>query len=104
MRALKAVKIVALLFAAAFLSTPTFAGSHKDKSAKKNGKEQAKYVFVTGSNIPRKVKVKPVGNTVANLRVYNRQEIDRTGRVTTAGVLAQDPSVSVTMGGAGGIR
>jgi hypothetical protein len=104
MKRSKAVKVAALLLSAAFLATPLFAGSHKSKSATKSDKEQYAYVFVTGSSIPRKVKIKPVGNTIENLRVYNRREIDQTGRVTTAGVLAQDPSVTVTMGRAGGVR
>jgi hypothetical protein len=64
-----------------------------------------KYVFVTGSMIPQRVKVKSIGTaTVSPLRVIKRREIDQTGRFTTEGVLAQDPSVRVISGtrGAGG--
>jgi outer membrane cobalamin receptor len=61
------------------------------------------YVFVTGSRIPQKVKIKAIGtNTASPLRVYKRNEIDQTGRFTTADVLAQDPSVRVISGRAGG--
>jgi hypothetical protein len=61
--------------------------------------ERYAYVFVTGSMIPQKVKIKPIGTkTVSPLRVYNRNEIDQTGRFTTAGVLAQDPSLRVISG------
>jgi hypothetical protein len=96
MKTSKAVKVLSLLLIGAFLATPIFGGQPKDKSSKNNKeKDQYAYVFVTGSNIPRKVKLKPVGTTVENLRVYDRKEIDQTGRVTTAGVLAQDPSVTV---------
>lgn len=57
------------------------------------------YVFVTGSRIPQKVKVTPVGTlTVSPLSVWSRREIDQTGRFTTEGVLAQDPSVRVILG------
>jgi hypothetical protein len=54
------------------------------------------YVFVTGSLIPQKVKVKSIGtNTVSPMRNYDRDEIDKTGRFTTRDVLALDPSVHV---------
>jgi outer membrane cobalamin receptor len=55
-----------------------------------------KLVFMTGSRIPQRVKVKAIGtNTVSPVRVYTREEIDRTGRFTTEGILAQDPSVTI---------
>ena len=61
------------------------------------------YVFVTGSRIPQKVKIRSVGTTtVSALRVYKRREIDQTGRFTTAGVLATDPSLRVMSGMPGG--
>jgi len=61
-----------------------------------------KYVFVTGSLIPQKVKIKSIGTaTFSPVRIYNRREIDQTGRFTTEGVLAQDPDLQVRMGHAG---
>jgi hypothetical protein len=61
---------------------------------KKGGEEKA--VFVTGSNIPQKVRVKAIGtNTTSPVRVYTRAELDRTGRFTTQGQLALDPSVTI---------
>src|SRR5712691_9488882 len=61
-----------------------------------------KYVFVTGSLIPQKVKIKSIGTaTFSPLTVYNRREIDQTGRFTTEGVLARDPSIQVRIRGAG---
>jgi hypothetical protein len=95
MKTSAAVKVMCLLLIGAFLATPVFGGQPKDKSSKNKDKPQYAYVFVTGSNIPRKVKLKPVGNTISDLSVYNRKEIDQSGRVTTAGVLAQDPSATV---------
>jgi hypothetical protein len=57
------------------------------------------YVWVTGSGIPQKVKIKPIGtNTASPLSVWTRREIDQTGRVTTEGVLAKDPDVRVILG------
>src|SRR2546421_9263797 len=54
------------------------------------------YVMVTGSRIPQKVRIKSIGTlTNSPLRVYNRREIDQTGRCTTEEVLRQDPSLTV---------
>ncbi len=65
-------------------------------SGKKNDGEKEKLVFVTGSRIPQRVQVKAIGTkTTSPVRVYTRAEIDRTGRFTTAGILAQDPSVRI---------
>jgi hypothetical protein len=58
-----------------------------------------KYVFVTGSMIPQKVKVKSIGTaTVSPLRVITRREIYQSGRYTTEGVLALEPSLQVRSG------
>ena len=54
------------------------------------------YVTVTGSNIPQKVRIKPIGTlTTSPIRTYDRHEIDQMGRFTTEEVLRQDPSLSV---------
>jgi hypothetical protein len=62
-----------------------------------------KYVFVTGSMIPQRVKVKSIGTaTVSPVRVIKRQTIDQSGRFTTERVLAaEDPSVRVISGHGG---
>jgi hypothetical protein len=63
-----------------------------------------KYVVLTGSYIPQKVVVRSIGtNTVDPRRIYNRSEIDRTGRVTTEDVLRLDPSLTVVSGRATGV-
>jgi hypothetical protein len=69
------------------------------------GRDHYLYVWVTGSRIPQKVKVTPVGTTtVSPMSNWSRREIDQTGREgTVEGVLKQDPSVSVTLGH-GGVR
>jgi hypothetical protein len=55
-----------------------------------------KYVVLTGSYIPQKVVLRSIGtNTTDPRRIYNRNEIDKTGRVTTEDVLRQDPSLTV---------
>ena len=54
-------------------------------------------VFVTGSLIPQRIKLKAVGTaTVSPIRIIDRREIDSTGRQTTRGVLIVDPSVRTT--------
>ena len=65
-------------------------------SGEKKKGQPDKLVFVTGSRIPEKVKVKAIGtNTVSPVRVYTRAELDRTGRFTTEGQLALDPSITI---------
>jgi hypothetical protein len=60
---------------------------------KKQSNEQT--VFVTGSLIPQRINLKPIGTTtVSPVRIIDRHEIDATGRRTTRGVLIADPSVS----------
>ena len=59
-------------------------------------KNEGKTKFVTGSHIPTQVTVKSIGtNTTSPMRVYTREEIDRTGKFTTEGILAQDPSITI---------
>jgi hypothetical protein len=54
-------------------------------------------VFVTGSLIPQRIKLKSVGtSTVSPIRIIDRREIDSTGRQTTRGAFVVDPSVRVT--------
>ena len=54
-------------------------------------------VFVTGSLIPQRIKLKSVGTaTVSPIRIIDRQEIDATGRPTTRGAFIVDPSVRIT--------
>ena len=53
-------------------------------------------IFITGSLIPQRVKLKRIGTTtVSPIRIIDRREVDQTGRQTTRGVLIADPSVRV---------
>lgn len=84
------VSLVGLGIAGADPLAPAVAGN------KKKDDKDDKLVFVTGSRIPKRVTVKAIGtNTVSPVRVYTREEIDRTGRFTTEGILAQDPSITI---------
>jgi hypothetical protein len=86
------------------LPSQTFAGPPEDSNTQTpRQKKKERRVFVTGSMIPQKVKVKSIGTaTTSSVRVYKRGEIDRTGRFTTEGVLALDPAVQVRSGAPGG--
>lgn len=64
--------------------------------------ERYVYVWVTGSKIPQKVKISPIGTTAFNaMSVWDRRQINQTGRGTAEDVLRQDPSISVISGHGG---
>lgn len=93
---------VALVSAA--LATAAFAGGRTEGYRRETDRpdQDYKYVFLTGSNIPQRVKVKRIGTTTAsNLEVYQRRDIDQTGRTTVEGVLSTDPFLQVRPGRAG---
>jgi len=82
--------MVLIVTSASLADTPV-SGGHERK-----GKVTEQPVFVTGSLIPQRVKVRRVGTTtVSPIRVIDRAEIDATGRPTTAGAFVNDPSVRV---------
>jgi hypothetical protein len=67
---------------------------NQSSQARKQSNERT--VFVTGSLIPQRIKLKPIGTTtVSPVRIIDRHEIDTNGRRTTLGALIADPSVSV---------
>ena len=83
--------MAASMFAGTVLADPTVNQTSKHKQ---NVEEQT--VFVTGSLIPQRIKLWPIGTTtVSPLRIIDRHEIDWTGRQTTAGALVNDPSVRI---------
>ena len=72
-------------------------------SASARDNDQYAWVLVTGSAIPQKVKIKPIGTTTASpVRIFDRHEIDQTGAFNTEDVLRHDPSISVHGFGQGG--
>jgi hypothetical protein len=83
MRTLLAIGVVSLIVSSALAR----------RSVDQQVNERA--VFVTGSLIPQRVKLKAIGTTtVSPVRIIDRREIDSTGRRTTRGALIVDPSVS----------
>ena len=67
-------------------------------AAKPEDQYVEKYVYITGSNIPRKIKVRRWGtDTTSPVAVYDQHDIRNSGRATTEGAISTlDPSVSVT--------
>jgi hypothetical protein len=86
-----AILMAASMFAGTVLADPTV---NQTSKRKQNVEEQT--VFVTGSLIPQRIKLRPIGTTtVSPLRIIDRHEIDWTGRQTTAGAFVNDPSVRI---------
>lgn len=87
-------RCVAGLFAAGMLAGAALADKPNDRSSENTKPDSGEAVFVTGSLIPQRIKLKPLGTTtVSPIRIIDRHEIDTTGRRTTRGVLIADPSV-----------
>jgi hypothetical protein len=83
------ILIAASLFTGTVLADPT-----PNQAPKRKQKVEERTVFVTGSLIPQRVKLQPIGTTtVSPIRIIDRREIDQTGRRTTPGVLINEPSL-----------
>ena len=79
------------IIAAGLLASAVLAGKPIDLQ------QSERTVFVTGSLIPQRIKLKPVGtSTVSPIRIIDRWEIDATGRQTTRGAFVADPSARIT--------
>lgn len=86
---------VASIIATGLFAGAALAGKPVDPAYEHN-KVNERTVFVTGSLIPQRIKLRPIGTTtVSPVRIIDRREIDATGRRTTRGVLIADPSVRV---------
>jgi hypothetical protein len=96
------VKTLVAKSAAILIATSMAAGTAsadpevKQGPKRKQQKVEEQMVFVTGSLIPQRIKLRPIGTTtVSPLRIIDRHEIDWTGRQTTAGAFVVDPSVRI---------
>ena len=91
------LKVTAL---AVFVSTGVQADPRRNESRTLDQDEREKYVIVTGSNLPQRVKVKSIGtDTPYNVRVITKSELMTTGRSTVAeGLSALDPSIRISGG------
>jgi len=79
------------------VATSAFAGPQNNQvQVTQNRGARYAYVWVTGSRIPQKVKISPIGTTsFSALSEWDRRQINQTGRGTAEDVLRQDPSLRV---------
>jgi hypothetical protein len=87
---------VTILVATSMFTGTVLADPKAKQTSKQNQKVEERAVFITGSLIPQRVKVQPIGTTtVSPIRVIDRHEIDWTARPTTPGAFINEPSVRV---------
>jgi hypothetical protein len=85
-----------ILIAVGLVAETVLADPTVSQGSKHNQKVEEQAVFITGSLIPQRVKVLPIGTlTVSPVRVIDRREIDWYGRPTTPGAFINEPSVRV---------
>jgi hypothetical protein len=83
--------MAASMFAGTVLADPP-----TNQTSERKQKVEERAIFITGSLIPQRVQLRPIGTTtVSPIRIIDRREIDQTGRRTTPGVLINEPSVHV---------
>ena len=87
---------VATLLASSILAGTALADPTTNQTSERKQKVEERAIFITGSLIPQRVKLQPIGTTtVSPIRFIDRREIDQTGRRTTPGVLVNEPSVRI---------
>jgi len=91
------MKWAAALLLLSVVATSAFAGPQNQQvQVTPNRGERYAYVWVTGSRIPQKVKISPIGTpSFSALSEWDRRQINQTGRGTAADILRQDPSLRV---------
>jgi hypothetical protein len=85
---------VALLVSA--MATSVFAGpQNKQVQVTQNRGEHYAYVWVTGSRIPQKVKISPIGTlTESPLSEHDRRQVNWTRGGTVQEALSNEPSLN----------
>jgi outer membrane cobalamin receptor len=105
MKILELIKTAGLVPILAVAATAVAGPQRVQKVVPIKGQPGYAYVWVTGSRIPQKVAISPIGTpTFSALSVWDRRQINQTGRETTEGVLKQDPSVSTMLNHGSGVR
>ena len=85
-----------ILIAASMFTGTVLADPPVNQTFERKQKVEERTVFITGSLIPQRVQLRPIGTTtVSPVRIIDRREIDWTGRQTTPGALINDPSLRV---------
>jgi hypothetical protein len=87
---------VATLVAASILAGRALAEPATNQTSERKQKVEERAIFITGSLIPQRIKLLPIGTTtVSPVRIIDRHEIDSTGRQTTPGAFVNEPSVRI---------
>ena len=87
---------VATLVAASILAGTALADPTTNRTSERKQKVEERAIFITGSLIPQRVKLQPIGTTtVSPIRFIDRREIDQARRRTTPGAFVNDPSVRI---------
>jgi hypothetical protein len=91
------MKSATVLLLVSTMAASVFAGSQNNQvQVMQNGGEMGSaYVWVTGSRIPQKVKISPIGTlTQSPLSEHDRRQINWTRGGTVRQALGNEPSVS----------
>jgi hypothetical protein len=89
-------KSAAILIATSMVAGTALADPTTNQTSERKQKVEERAIFVTGSLIPQRVKLQPIGTkTVSPIRFIDRHEIDWIGRPTTPGAFINDPSVRI---------
>ena len=87
-------RLTTLVAAITGFAATSFAGKPAVETSAREEKTVEQTVFITGSLIPQRIKVRPISSTTLSpVRVIDRREIDQTGHRTTAGALINEPSL-----------
>jgi hypothetical protein len=90
------MKSAAVLLLVSAVATSAFAGPQNNQvQVTQNRGERYAYVWVTGSRVPQKVKISPIGTlTQSPLSEHDRRQINWTRGGTVQEALSNEPSVS----------
>ena len=90
------MKSAAVLLLVSAVATTAFAGPQNNQvQVTQNRGERYAYVWVTGSRIPQKVKISPIGTpSFSALSEWDRRQINQTRGGTVQQALSNEPSLS----------
>jgi hypothetical protein len=90
------VRTLAILVATGISAATMLGDPLANQTSERNQKVEERVVFVTGSLIPKRIKVRRIGTTtVSPVRIIDRSEIDQNGRPTTPGAFINEPSARI---------
>jgi hypothetical protein len=95
MKTSKIMKSLAALLILSVLATTAFGGPQRVEQAPPQKGERYAYVWVTGSRVPQKIKISPIGTpSFSALSEWDRRQINQTRGGTVQQALGNEPSLS----------